>query len=68
MNNFLVRIAAIIIWLTILGILYFNKSSNDQMYAEKQEKFSNYSIYQLSSTSYITATFRIENVHSEIAF
>ena len=44
MNNFLVRIPAIIIWITILGILYFNKSSNDQMYTEKQEKSSNYSI------------------------
>ena len=65
MNNFLVRIAAIIIWLTILGILvYFNKSSNDQMYTENKKNLP----IILLSTTYITATFRIKNVHSEIAF
>lgn len=65
MNNFLVRIAAIIIWLTILGILYFNKSSNDQMYTENKK---NLPIILLSTTTYIMATFRIKDVHSEIAF
>ena len=66
MNNFLVRIAAIIIWLTILGILYFNKSSNDQMYTEKQENSSNYSIIYYLYYGYILL--EIKNVHSEIAF